>query len=80
MPELLLGIDVGTHSTKGVLTKPIGEILATPVNLNGWLTAAKRGVTANTDCTALYNDRYADFIVLYQQTESTVHRLNGGAS
>ncbi|MEM9951099.1 MAG: FGGY-family carbohydrate kinase [Chloroflexota bacterium] len=31
MPELLLGIDIGTYSSKGVLTRPDGEILKTHV-------------------------------------------------
>ncbi|MEO1289148.1 MAG: FGGY family carbohydrate kinase, partial [Chloroflexota bacterium] len=31
MPELLLGIDIGTYSSKGVLTRPNGEILKTHV-------------------------------------------------
>jgi glycerol kinase len=31
MSELLLGVDIGTSSSKGVLTRPKGEVIATAV-------------------------------------------------
>ena len=35
MSELLLGIDIGTSSTKGVLARPDGEVVATAERSHG---------------------------------------------
>lgn len=54
MSELLLGIDVGTGSTKGVLSTPAGEIVATAIRAHGM--SLPRPGWAEVDATTVWWD------------------------
>ena len=55
MTAALLGIDIGTSSTKGVLATPEGEILATAVRPHG--TSMPRPGWAEHDADAIWAAR-----------------------
>jgi xylulokinase len=64
--ELLLGVDIGTYSSKGVLCTPIGEVLATETVEHG-LSLPRPG-WAEQDADAIW---WSDFVTICQKLLSS---------
>ena len=61
MSELVLGIDIGTSSSKGVLARPAGTIVAVAEPV--------------LDRSALYDTLYAMYRALFPATREAMHTL-----
>jgi hypothetical protein len=83
--ELLLGLDMGTGSSKAVLATPEGEIVATAVRPRTDSVSVPRPGWAEVDADVspdrgrqpVYDDLYRDYVDLYPATKTIVHDLAG---
>lgn len=73
MSELVIGIDIGTGSSKGVLCDTDGNLIHSETDTT-W-NSAVREIAPNPDNAELYSEMFRIYLDLYPATAAMSHKL-----